>query len=325
MNSSIFNSDAPASRFLRHFAGMAVVACMLVLAFLVVVDPYDTGRLTLLTRPGVPETAPRLASASRLRDPASNAAIMGNSTIQLVSPERLKPTTGLDFVQLSVPGTGPLEQALMVERLFTLRGNGIRALVLGLDGTWCDANRETNPVNPFPFWLHGPSDGAYMLSLFRMSSLEFLPGRILVMLGSKRAGRRDGYWDFEPLKPPPPPDHPRLPPMMAPAISTAGAAIGSLQRIVAAMPAETRLVLVHPPIHVSALNPVSEAERRMINACKAALQGVVAGRPRTAIADFWVDDGSTRTPELFFDATHYRRPLAERIEAAVSNALPRRE
>ena len=83
------------------------LALVLIVTAVYAIDPYDTGRSSLLAKPGVRPQGPRTAAASRGRDQAFNGAIIGNSHIQLLSPERLKAATGLDFVQLSVPATRP--------------------------------------------------------------------------------------------------------------------------------------------------------------------------------------------------------------------------
>lgn len=321
MSSSTSSSEAAAG-FLRAFAGWAAAVGLAVAALLLLLDPYDTGRLTPFPHAGVPETAPRMANASRIRDPGFDAAVIGNSTMQLLSPERLDALTGLAFVQLTVPGTGPMEQAAMAERLFAQRGGGLRAVALGLDRTWCDASFERRPVNPFPFWLYGPSDLAYLRSLVRLSSLEFLPLRIRMILGDKRAGRRDGYWNFEAASPPHDPAAPDLSAMAAPAVAVEGpAATGALRRILDAAPAGLRLVLVHPPVYIRADAAPDAAHRRTVAACKAALAAAAAGRPGVAILDFWSDDEATRDRARFIDPIHYRRPMAERIEAAIAARL----
>ncbi len=319
---AVAKADVTSLAFLRAFAGTAALACLAVAATLLLLDPYDTGRLTPLVKPGVPETAPRMASASRVRDTRFNAAIIGNSTIQLVSPERLKGLTGLDFVQLAIPGTGPMEQVLLTERLFSIRGSGIRTLVVGLDDTWCDATKENRAANPFPFWLHEKSDLLYAASLFRWTSLEFLPGRILVLTGKKRSARQDGYWDFALIKPEARPGDAAKPAMTAPAVPGTGAAVSAIRRIAAAAPAGTRLILVHPPVHLTEAVAADLPQRRIVESCKAALAAAI-GRPGVAVQDFWIDDESTRNAALFFDATHYRRPLAERIERGIAAALAR--
>ena len=70
------------------------------LALVLVVDPYDSGRLGLLGIEGVDDASPRTANASRARDPQFDSAVIGNSTGQLLKPSELSRLTGLRFVQL---------------------------------------------------------------------------------------------------------------------------------------------------------------------------------------------------------------------------------
>ena len=70
------------------------------------IDPYDRGSLAAFEGRGVRVQGPRTATASRGRDPAFDAAIVGNSHVQLLSPERLTRATRASFVSLATPGTG---------------------------------------------------------------------------------------------------------------------------------------------------------------------------------------------------------------------------
>src|SRR5580700_2687055 len=70
-------------------------------AALVAIDPYDTGRFPTPLKPGVLDGNQRTANASRGRDPRFNAAVIGDSRGQLLDPEKLSRTTGLEFVQLT--------------------------------------------------------------------------------------------------------------------------------------------------------------------------------------------------------------------------------
>lgn len=63
-------------------------------------DPVDTG--------------PRTANASRGRAPRFNGAPFGNSRGQLLDPAKLSDITGLNFVQLTAPGSGPKENMTMM-------------------------------------------------------------------------------------------------------------------------------------------------------------------------------------------------------------------
>src|ERR1700709_298534 len=99
-------------RFAAAFAWTAAGLLGGYLALATLVDPYDSGRSRLLSAGGVRPPGPRTAPASRGRGPAFTGAIIGNSHIQLVEPGRLGALTGIPFVQLSVPATGPGEQFL---------------------------------------------------------------------------------------------------------------------------------------------------------------------------------------------------------------------
>ncbi len=326
MNSSTSSSEArpTAGRFLAVFLGAAATIIAAIAAILAVADPYDTGRLTPFVRPGVPETGPRMANASRMRNPAFDAAILGNSTIQLISPERLDALTGYRFVQLSIPGTGPMEHAAMARRLFSLRGGGVKALVLGIEPSWCDASRERTTVNPFPFWLYDDRDAAYLASLFRMDSLEFLPRRLRLIAGRERPGRADGYWDYEAGGGYEEYARRELAavPMPAPTDGRP-AATRALERILAAAPAETAILIVHPPIFVHTPSRASAEDVRIISECKAALHEIARRRPRTAVVDFWVENELTRDRRLFLDHNHYRQAMARLMEADIARGLAR--
>jgi hypothetical protein len=317
------SESGSARKFLGTFIFLAFGLAIAALAALTALDPYDTGRLTPWPRAGVPETAPRMANASRLRDPAFDAAIVGNSTIQLISPERLKGLIRHRFVQLSIPGTGPVEQAAVARALFRRRGEGVATLVIGLDAVWCDAAYDDRPVHPFPFWLYDPSRLIYLKGLFRWGSVEFLPRRVGFLFGRAAPARPDGYWDY---------DQPRsgwtligpstsAPPVPAP-VRGQYAAIRSLASLLAATPASTRIVLLHPPVH-SAATEQSAAEVGNLTRCKGALREAVNSRPDAIWLDFWVDNEANRNPANFLDHHHYRKELAIGIEAAIAARLQR--
>jgi hypothetical protein len=325
MISSISSSEQERGRgFVGAFVAVFLGFGLALAALLVLLDPYDTARLTPFPKAGMPETGPRVAHASRMRNPEFNAAIFGNSTIQILSPERLNAATGLRFVQLSVPGTGPMEQVAMIEHLIRRRGSAIGTIVLGLDSSWCDASRSAQTVHPFPFWLYDKNPLTYLSSLVRMDSLEFLPKRIRLLLGKGPLARPDGYWDYEA------PGGYRQYPLVdikLPAIPTPvggrSAATVSLARITKNLPVETRLILLHPPLFTPTPPQSTDDDRRNLAACKAELAKTVAGRPGTEIFDLWVDNPENRIRTMFYDHNHYTRAMATRVEGAISDILRR--
>jgi hypothetical protein len=311
----------------RRFPLVFVVAGMLflagVIALLIGLDPYDTGRLTLFKRTGMFETGPRMVNASRMRDPSFDSAVLGNSTVQLLKPERLNALTGNRFVQLTVPGTGPMEQVAMLRRLVHEKGSGLKALTIGLEYSWCEAARETTTVNPFPFWLYDNNTFAYARGLIRFDTLEAMPRRLRLLFGKERRAAPDGFWDYEQISGGynesigksvlvsdlPEPSKGRH--------SASEALVAALSLI----PGNTAVVLLHPPTHVPAGHVLSSRNAERMARCKDELRQAAQQRPNTIIVDAWTDNPLTRDRTLFFDYNHYRSPLAMHVEAEIAKAL----
>ncbi len=326
MNSSTSSSDARAGRgFIGVFLGVGAAAATLVLAALMLLDPFGTGRLTPFDRPIVFETGPRTANAARLRNPEFDAAIIGNSTMQSLSPERLNAPTGRRFLQLTIPGTGPYEQTILARRLVDVRGSALRVLVLGLDVSWCEPRRQTETLHPFPDWLYAPSLFEYFAGLFRMSNVEALPRRIALLAGRERPARPDGFWDYERLAG----AGTQAPRADIPAREVARVRNGpqsaalKLGEILQFLPATTVPVLVMPPVFVTGAPRAADAIAAQAE-CKAELRAAVAARRAdAAFLDFWIDDPMNRDPTTFIDHVHYREAQVRRIEAEIARALSR--
>src|SRR5215218_10099268 len=161
-------------RFARDFVFGATAILVSLLAITYALDPFDTGRPGLFAKAGVRPQAPRTAGASRGRDPAFNAAVIGNSHIQLLSPERLDALTGLSFVQLSIVATGPKQQFAVVD-WFMRHHPGARALVIAADRFWCQPELADPDQAPLPFWLDSRKRHECVLWLRRLQVLEELP------------------------------------------------------------------------------------------------------------------------------------------------------
>ena len=154
----------PGAKSWFHFTGffLATVFGLLVASFLfiLVTDPFDRGHRISLLAPGVLDESPRTANVSRGRDPRFDAAIFGNSHIQLLDPDRLLQLTGFHFVQLSAPATGPREQAAFIKWFMRNRPT-IRAMIVGIDDRWCGQDPKMPVLDPFPFWLYGDNFGYF--------------------------------------------------------------------------------------------------------------------------------------------------------------------
>jgi hypothetical protein len=336
MNSSTSSSEAGSSARADPWRGFAVTAALSALGLLVAVlalawavDPYDTGRSPLLGRTGVRVQGPRTAAASRGRDPSFDAAVLGNSRIQLLSPERLNARTGFHFVQLSVPGTGPREEMTILDWFVRHRAAPPRALVLAADETWCTADSALTPPNPFPFWLFSASTVEYLADLLRFDTLEELPRRIEYLLGREERARPDGYWDYDAEYHGPG----FVPGSEGPALfQVRNEAIGgnssgrypaasALQTLAAKLPPELALVVVYPPTYAGFIPPAGTARAANDAACKAAIEAAARNHARTAVVDWRIRRPEIEEARNFIDRTHYRQPIARAIEDEIARAL----
>ena len=313
----------------------AVLGMVVLAAFLL--DPYDTGRSSLLSKPGVRPQGPRTASASRGRDPAFDAAIVGNSHIQLLSPERLTAATGDKFVQLAVPATGPKEQLALLDWFMRSRRGAAKALVLSADTMWCTSDETLANEKPFPFWLLSRSLSEYVRGLVRYDILEEIPRRIGYVLDpdSERA-RPDGYWDYEAnyiglgydrdptlrerLRQRPHRGEPRFDrdPLEG---QRRFPAAERLRDFASGLPADLALVVVFPPTYVNS-QPQRRTEAAYLDeACKAAISQAARTHGKSAVLDWRQARSENRNENHFFDMTHYRQPIARLVEADIARAL----
>jgi hypothetical protein len=321
-------------RWERFAALLVVTAAVLVagiLVFAYAIDPYDTGRSALFAKPGVRPQGPRTANASRGRDAAFNAAVFGNSHIQLLSPERLRAKTGLDFVQLTVPATGPKEQFVLIDWFLRHRQASAKALVVAADAYWCTDDPALTNAKPFPFWMYSRNPAEYAKGLFRYDILEEFPRRIgYVLSRNPERAPPDGYWDYEP-------EYLRLGYKADPALrarleqrpvdnvppSTTGRfpAADVLRALASALPTELALILVFPPNYAALLPQPGTARAETNRACKAALAAAARAHDKSAVIDWQVDRPENHQPDLYFDQSHYRQPIARAIEDDVADAV----
>ena len=328
MNSSISAFDRRAwAATLRLYAAASVVLAASVAAALVALDPYDTGRLALITGYGVPQVGQRLANASLARQADALGAVIGNSTIQLVDPARLTAATGVRFVSLAVPGTGPVEQLAIADWYMRRHHAGgeheARALVFGLDQSWCQSDGDIKVTNPFPFWLYSQGTLDYILNLLRLKTLEAAERKLKVVFGRAAPLRSDGYHDYDTghnaaavrAELELPADDGPLPERID------FAAAPRLRALLAELPPAASVVLVVPPRHANALPAPGSGAAVLFGDCKNAYRQIAASRRRTAIVDLAVDGAVARDDRLFWDRVHYRQPVARMVEAGIAGAL----
>ena len=329
MSSSTSNSDVAAAetaewgRWLATFLGTLALGAAAVFAFVLIVDPYDSGRVGLTGIQGVRDASPRTANASRARDPQFDSAVIGNSTGQLVKPDELSRLTGNRFVQLTVPGTGPREQ-LAIADFFVRQHPRVGALVITADESWCGRDPALPMQHPFPFWLYGESNLDFLGRLFSTRALRLAWQRLLVGAGLRQRSAADGYWDYEKEGPGEfaPAIVPRDDGGPAPAtVSENFPGVALLGAAIRKLPADVPVVLFVPPAYHTMLPRAGSLAAAEEAACKSALKNLVAGRSRSNFIDFRVENALTRDAANFMDFGHYRAAIARKMEVAIAESI----
>ena len=98
-------------------------------------------------------------------------------------------------------------------------------------------------------------------------------------------------------------------------------ALVELDAIFAALPPETGVVIVMPPVYRAMLTQPGTQLATDLRACKAELARRVTDRPRSGFLDFLVDGPISRDPVNFMDPQHYRLNIARMIEARIAAVL----
>lgn len=336
MSSSTSSSEQAARAakwkgFTGAFLGAAALIAVAFMTAAFLIDPYDSGRSPLKLKEGVRPQGPRTALASRGRDPNFTGAIFGNSHVQLISPEELRATTGISFVSLIAPATQPREAFATIDWFLRHhRKTPPKAIVVGIDNYWCTANPALPIEKPFPFWLLSRDLPDYIGGLMRFDLLEELPRRISYLASRKaERARPDGYWDYESgYGVQGYGTNPEIIARLEKPIEAGGGnvdgpfpAATGLEELMRTAPAETALILLRPPVYVTALSKPGTRDAAADAACRKAFADLAARRPRTALVDWRVDRPELRDPSLFFDHSHYRQPIARLVEADIAEAI----
>ena len=307
-------------RFVMRFLVVFVAVLAATLAFVILIDPYDSGRFPDLGITGVSDTNQRTANVSLGRSDKFNAAIFSDSHGLLLDPDRLTQATGLSFVQLSTPGAFAPEQIALMH-WFIRHHARIGALVLAADERWCSENPQ--PWRSFPFWLYGDSDLRYLANSLNSRSAGAAFRRVEHAMGLLQPSHPRGYDDYEARRPA---DYKfDFPPLPPPASATAPVDLGArafpaIDRLAAELPAGTPLVVVFPPVYIAVL-PNDPQSLAVLKECKARLARLATSTPHGGFLDYLIDSPIARDQASFQDIDHYRAPVARRIEQEIAGIL----
>jgi hypothetical protein len=301
---------------------LAACACLL-FAFVIAVDPYDSGKFGFFGIDGVADRNTVTANASRARDASFDSAIIGNSTALLLNPTVLSQATGRHFVQLSVVGGSPHEELAVLD-FFLRQHTHVGAVVIGADPSWCAHDTAENPRR-FPYWLYGRSRFVYAGALFSGAAIEHAVQRVQIGLGKRQRSDPAGTFDSEDGWPI---GEFRDRPRPADPLPATGSAlreflpwVSRLDGVIRKLPDDVGVVVLVPPTIAFTVAQPGTPQAADREACNAALKRIVAGRPHSNFINYRVDNALTRDRANFIDPIHYRSALATKIAAGIVASL----
>ncbi len=336
------------TRWTIGFFGTAVATLLVLWGFAAALDPFGLRVASGQAPRPIMDINQRFMYPQLVRSGRFDSAVFGTSTMRLLDPAALSEGIGGRFVNLGMNAATPWEQVQMAE-LFAGQVAAPRAVLWGIDSTWCEAD-ATNPAKrltprPFPPWLYDGVGWRDWPQLMNLTTLE-IAGRLL----AHRLGlmperiRGDGYEVFTPPEPlydlararmhlyadrggVAPDPAPIVPPEPVPGEARAQwrfPALDWLDQALSRLPPQTRVLLVLPPAHYAMMPREGSAGGQRYDACKQRLAAVAARRGATVI-DYALTSPITRRDDNYWDRVHYRLPIARRMEAdlaTVANGRP---
>lgn len=306
--------------------------------FIALLDPYGARVQAGQSARPLMDLNQRFMYPQVVRSGAFDSAIFGTSTLRLLDPAILSQGLEARFANLGMNAATPWEQ-VQIASLFARKVPAPKLVIWGIDVPWCeaDATQEEKRLTPRPFppWLYDDASWNDWVKQFNFTTLE-----ITARLAGHRFGlvpprlRGDGYEVFTPPEASydlararfhlyrgndgkAPDLSPLTPPETVTPEQRAGwsfPALAWLDQALAAFPAQTRRILVLPPVHGAALPREGTAGFQRQQACKAQI-AAIAGRHGAIVADYAHLSPLTREDANYWDPLHYRLPTARRIEA----------
>jgi hypothetical protein len=181
------------------------------------------------------------------------------------------------------------------------------------------------PGNLFPSWLYDDTNTLeYASRIFSWRGIEHAIQRVKLGLGWPRRNPVDGSFNYEEHFSPD--RHPVAVSRMAQPVFTGKIddpfpIVKLLGREIEKLPADAAVVLMVPPTFYTIVPEPGSREAAEQQACNAALQAIVTGRPHSKFINFRVDNALTRNPENFVDLIHYRLVIARKIQEGIAASL----
>lgn len=334
----------------RIFVATFVAVVAVLYGFIVVVDPYGVVPFSPpFQRPIMSNQ--RQVYPQILRSGRYDSIVVGTSTSRTLDPAALDRAFGGRFANLAMPSMTAWEQAQVIG-YFGRTVAAPRAVVVGLDHEWCNrdsASAEQKQITrarerEFPAWAYDANPWNDLLYLLNAPTLE-VAGRVVgrVVGTTPQKLRADG---FEELFMPPDPSYdpgrareaiwgrgvqpdtaaflaPRVPPLPLSAEARSAMvfeALAWLDESLAALPGETRKILLFTPPHAVRLPAAGSWAEARERECKDRV-AAIARRRGAVLVDFRMVSPLTIEDRNFWDPLHYRLPVADAVLDDLGHAV----
>jgi hypothetical protein len=326
MNSFIFNFEPERqgcwAGWIATYLASLVSATFALYAFVVLLDPFSTGWFTPFDAIDIAFSGRAEANAGRVRDPAFDSAILGNSIATRLQPEKLNAQSDRRFVSLAIPGLGPDDELTLARSFIRGHAGMVRTIVFMLETSWCvTRDSEMYRYPQFPKWLYGTDGVAYLRNILSVEAAQAAFHRAAIRLGvAAEAARRDAYVAS--------PEGLVWRPLRLPARPAAGPpkpwnfiALERLQDFRRNIGPDVQLIMFFVPFHVSMLPKPGSDAAAFLEACKARAQSIATDRPRTVLIDRMREDEVARNLSNFYDGKHVRDDIVRLIESEIAVAI----
>ncbi len=339
------NSDRNWKPFLRS----AVITMVLLIVghfiLLLVVDPYDTVPFSPNIDRVPVDDIQRIFHPLVAKKPQFDSAIIGNSTIRLLKPERLNQGLNAHFANLGMNAATAWEQEQIL-RVFLRHRTTVDTVIIGMDQLWCRQGTtsiqfgDDDRRQQFHEWIYDEETinniPPINLATVKHSWLQLfaLAGAYTPEYGvdgytvftkpmskySLNRARRHIYRSQTPKQHKP----------VKPAVVLTDKERESLQfyeidqrmkSLLELLPEETRKVFMYVPLHAYQ-QPIPGSRKDAIWAeCKQRMTTLAAGYSNSFVIDFLFPSKLTRTDENYWDYQHYTVDVAERLAHYLDEAI----
>ena len=323
-----------ASRQWRTFAAMFVAifvgGLVLVYGFIVLMDPYGINPYALPIQRAIVSISQRYMYPQLIRSHRFDSFVIGTSTSRLLDPRILNQTFHARFVNLGMDSMTAWEQSTVMD--YFVRKVGVpKVLLVGLDGVWCDSDAGSHRITfrGFPGWLYKDTAAPAFAYLLNYGTLEIAGRLVGYQLGLyPERIRNDGFEVFVPPddtydperarrninRRPMPVDRRDSPPpqFSFPALPWLDAALVKMPHSIK--------ILTYMPVHVAAQPAPGSREEQAEIECKRQIAAIAANR-HAVVIDWRIASPITEDDANYWDAVHYRLPLAQRIARETAAAV----